>query len=236
MCIKNVRRHSLWFGTLLLFTASVASADIIYDVTVDTSSISGTSGSLDFNFNPGPLVTEEASLQILDFSSNGTLEDCASNVQGYCNTGDVTGTLPSTLTFDNGVDSGSGFNDYFTGFTYGATLSFVVDLSGPAITSPNPAMYTSGSTFAFSMFSDAAGMTPALTNDLVDGFAATIDVDPDGSTTVNNFSSETTVSPVTVPSSAVPEPSGLPLLAMFILGVVYLRHRRAHAKQNSLLS
>src|ERR1700679_2721383 len=97
------------YSRLVLFVAlscfaSVALADVItYYVTVDTSSISGTSGSIDFNFNPGPLVTQAASLQILGFASNGSLVSCAANVQGFCPTGDVAGTLPSTLTFDNGT-------------------------------------------------------------------------------------------------------------------------------------
>jgi hypothetical protein len=38
-----------------------------------TSSISGTAGSLDFQFNPGPLVTQAASLQVLDFMTDGSL-------------------------------------------------------------------------------------------------------------------------------------------------------------------
>jgi hypothetical protein len=74
---------------LLLSVVSLASADVVYEVTVNTSSISGTMGSLDFNFNPGPLVTQAASLQILDFMSHGTLAACAANVQGFCATGDV---------------------------------------------------------------------------------------------------------------------------------------------------
>src|ERR1700723_896511 len=91
-------------GTLVPCFAGLASADVItYDVTVNTSSISGTAGSLDFNFNPGPLVTQAASLQILGFTSNGTLAgDCP------CGTGDASGQLPATLIFDNGT----GFSDY----------------------------------------------------------------------------------------------------------------------------
>src|ERR1019366_4129237 len=117
---------------LLLLPTSVCYADIMYQVTVDTSSISGTAGSLDFNFNPGPLVTQAASLQILNFVSDGSLANCAANVQGFCPTGDVSGTLPATLTFDNGT----GFNDYFDGFTFGTTISFQLDFGGPAINSP----------------------------------------------------------------------------------------------------
>ena len=116
---------------------------ITYNVTVDTSSISGTAGSLDFNFNPGPLVTQSASLQILGFTSDGSLVSCAVNIQGFCPTGDVTGTLPGTLTFDNVT----GFNDYFDNFTFGTMISFVVSLYGPALSVPD-GVSTSGSTLA----------------------------------------------------------------------------------------
>jgi hypothetical protein len=49
-------RHPRSSSHRLFFAASVAKAGpIVYDVTVDTSSIAGTMGSLDFQFNPGPL-------------------------------------------------------------------------------------------------------------------------------------------------------------------------------------
>lgn len=148
----------LLLAMVLCFTAS-ASADT-YLVSVDTSSISGISGSLDFNFTPGIYQAQATSLQILGFSSDGTL--ASSPVL----TGDVSGTLPSIVTFDNET----GYNDYFDGFTYGSTLSFDVNLYGPAL-SPPDGVSTSGSTFDFSMFSDSAGTIPVLTNDMTDGYA-----------------------------------------------------------------
>lgn len=187
-----MRLHFVKLAVLLLFFAGTASAQITYDVTVNTSSISGTAGSLDFNFNPGPLTTQAASLQILDFSSNGSLAGSPAL------TGDVSGTLPGTLTFDNGTV----FNDYFEGFTYGSTLSFAASLYGPALSSPD-GVSLSGSTFAFSMFSDSAGTIPVLTSDTVDGFASTVNVNLDGSTTVTNYSEQTSV----LPSATTPEPS-----------------------------
>jgi hypothetical protein len=134
-------------------------------------------------FNPGLFVAQPASLQILKFSSNGSLAVSPSLA------GDVNGTLPATVTFDNGT----GFNDYFQGFTFGSTLSFDLSLYGPALSSPD-GVATSGSRFACSMFSDAAGTIPALTTDTTDGFAFIVTVNLDGSTTVTNFSAQTLVS------------------------------------------
>lgn len=166
---------SCLFFCLILLTAlaSVGHSDVVYELAINTSSISGTAGSLDFRFNPGPLASQAASLQILGFTSDGPLVNCAANVQGFCPTGDVTGTLPGTMIFDNGT----AFNDYFDGFTFGNALSFDVRLYGSAIDSPGGTS-TSGSTFAFSMFADAAGTTPALTTELTDGFAATVSMGP----------------------------------------------------------
>jgi spore coat protein U-like protein len=198
----------LLIASFLCFASMASAAPITYDVTVNTSSISGTAGSLDFEFNPGPLVTQAADLQIINFTSNGTLAGSPAL------TGDVAGALPTTLTFDNGT----AFNDYFEGFTYGSTLSIRVSLFGPALSSPDGTS-TSGSTFAFSMFSDAAGTIPALTNNTTEGFAFTIGVNLDGTTTVTNFSPQTTVVPETV---SVPAPSiGVGLPTFLTIGGVW---------------
>lgn len=206
-----MRHNTLLFIAAFVCAGLAAASPITYDVTVNTSSITGTVGSLDFNFNPGPLVTQAASLQILGFSSNGTLAGGQSII------GDVSGGLPATLTFDNGT----AFNDYFKGFTFGSTLSFKVSLYGSALTAPD-GVSTSGSTFAFSMFSDASGTNPVLTTDTTNGFGFTVDVNLDGSTNVTNFSTQTTV------QSASPEPSTLFSVAagLLVLGMPLLRRMR----------
>jgi hypothetical protein len=181
-------------------TTAISATPVTYIVSVNTQSLAGTTGSLDFNFNPGPLVSQSAMVQILDFSGGAV---AGSPVL----TGDATGSLPGTLALDNGT----GFNDYFQEFTYGSTLTFDVYLYGPALSAPDGTS-SSGSTFAFSLFSDAAGTVPALTTDVTDGFAYMVAVNLDGSTTVTNY---------LVNSAAAPEPSsewfvGIALLAVFL--------------------
>jgi PEP-CTERM motif len=126
------------------------------------------------------------------------------------------------LTFDNG----SAFNDYFDDFTFGTTISFGVSLYGPALSAPD-GVSTSGSTFAFSMFSDALGTIPVLTTDTTDGFASTVAVNLDGTTTVTDFSLQTSVVPQTSP---VPEPSNLVLVGTGMgCGIVWYLRRRIYA-------
>src|SRR5271157_5795614 len=212
------KRASLLIVSFLCLSSMASAGTITYVVTVNTSSIAGTAGSLDFNFNPGPLVTQAASLQILGFSSDGTLAG------GATLTGDVGGALPGTLTSDNGT----AFNDYFEGFTYGTSLVFDVSLYGPALSSPDGTS-TSGSTFAFSMFSDPAGTIPVLTGDTTDGFAFTVDVNLDGTTTVTNFSPETSIA-----ASAVPEPSNFLLLGTALAWWGALRFRQQRRRRATI--
>jgi len=217
MCLYR----ALLFCVLGVWAVGSASASpITYNVTVNTSSIAGSVGSLDFNFNPGPLAVQDASVQILNVSSDGIFVGSAAVI------GNVSGTLPTTLTFDNGT----AFNDYFQEFTFGSTLAFDVSFLGPALSSPD-GVSTSGSTFAFSLFSDIAGTLPTLTTNLADGFAFTVDVNLDGTTTATNFSSQVTGLPSV--SNPLPEPASIALLAMGFT-IMMRSHRRQFLKSKRL--
>jgi hypothetical protein len=87
---------------LLLLAAAPAGAAISYTVVVDTGSVSGTSGFLDFQFNPGNATTQAATATITNFTG-GTLSG-APQISG-----NVSGTLPGTITFANST----ALNEYF---------------------------------------------------------------------------------------------------------------------------
>ena len=69
------------------------------------------------------------------------------------------------------------------------------------------------------MFSDGAGTIPALTTDTTDGFAVTVNVNLDGTMTLENFSTQTTTGKV----ATTPEPGSFQLVGMGLLGLLALR-------------
>lgn len=198
------------FLLLVLFLASPPSharaASVTYSAAIDTSTLAGMTGSLDFNFEPGPFGSRPATLQIHRFNGDGSPSGLATL------TGDAGGSLPSDLQFDNGT----GYNDYFQAFTFGSLLSFDIMLSGPALDSASG--NNSGSTFAFSIFSNTNGTMPALTSNTIDGYAITVDINADGSTTLRNYTQS--------PTSVTPElPTGTLVATATILAAIFRRKR-----------
>lgn len=194
MCKKLI-----FLAALVLMTVASASAnETSFTVSIDTSSISGTQGSLDFEFNPGPLVSAAATLDVEDFNG-GSVTGSPSL------TGDASGALPGTIAFDNGT----GFNDYFQTFTFGSTISFEVLISGSPLTG------SSGSSFAFTMYSDPSGTMPVLTtltNNPSDSSLVT-QINPDGSVTTTSF-------------VITPEPTSMVLFGTGLLGVIFVTRKR----------
>jgi|SRR5208282_4585635 len=179
-----------------MFAASSAFADFSYDFSVNTSSINGTAGYIDLQFNPGISSTGSASATITNFTSDATLGTATPSGSS------VTGTLPSTVTINN--TSTTGYNDYLQALTFGNTINFVVDLSG-----------ATGNSFAVS-FLNSTQTAALLTNDNVNGYAATVDVNPNGAV-VNNLSSQTNV--------VTPIPAAAYLLGSGLIGLVGIRRK-----------
>ncbi len=188
-----------------------AQAQTRYQVTVSTSTLNTTSGSLDFQFNPGGNGASAATVQVTDFTSNATL------VGASMLSGSGTGALPGNLAITN--DPGT--NEVFQGVTFGSTLSFAVVFSAPAAT-------TVSSLFAFTLF-DATGNS-LLSNNL-DGSALDISVNPDGSLTPQPAppgANGLTVTAAPVPEASTTVSLGL-LLALGVGGLAVARRKRARA-------
>jgi len=186
-----MKRHIIKFLVIavIMFAATSAFADYSYNFDVNTSSLSGQTGYIDLQFNPG-LSQGPASAVVTNFTSDATLGGAPAI------TGDVTGALPSTVVLNNST----GLNDYYQAVTFGNTVDYSLNLSGAA-----------GNSFALSFFA-ADGSTPVLTTDMVNGFATTIDLNANGAS-VNNLSNQVSVSQTPIPAAAWLLGSGL--TAMF---------------------
>jgi hypothetical protein len=143
---------------------------VLYHVTVDTSALAGTSGFLDFQFNPGALTEAlAADAAVTNFSTTSGGATGAATFGG-----DASGSLAGTLQLDNRTT----LNEARQGFTFGSQLSFDVRLSGPALTAPARGRF--GSTFALSLLGPD-GTTPLESGD-PSGAVARIAVSPGGAT------------------------------------------------------
>jgi hypothetical protein len=189
-----------------------AHASIAYSVSVDTSSVSGDSGFLDFQFQPGA-SSQSGSVEVSNFAPSGALGSASPS-------GNVTGSLPPSITITNDASPPPFGNDYFIGFMYGSSLTFLLTFDGPVIETPNNS--PDGSTFTFSMFA-GDGAAPLLTTDTTDGFAFLVNVNPDGSTDVNDFiTSSHSIEEVT------PEPGSMGLIGLGLVLVLRLRYAQLH--------
>jgi PEP-CTERM motif len=183
---------------LAFFAAANLSASVIYEFTVDTSSLSGQLANLDFQLNPDGSPAAAVTATISGFVTDGTYDPAAIIL-----TDDALGALPDTLTLDNGTS----YNDAFQPISLATSLRFFVTLSGAGVNNPD----VNGSTFAFSIY-DSAGVTPLLTDS------------PDGSIAGVNFSSQIGIVPYANPPAAgqtsdasvtpVPEPATYLLVSL----------------------
>jgi hypothetical protein len=192
------------FGVMLMVLGAVdAHARPIYEISVNTSSLIGTSGFLDFIFNPGAGPVDPASATLFGFTSDGTLT-------GPSYIGDVSGALPGTVTINNtDVD-----NDYTEGFVYGTYFDIFVDLDIPDISDEAQ----SGDSFYMTLFD--SNFDPLLGEGDI-GQLVEIDLDTNGSPTVQNFSPDGEAMVM-----GTPEPASLLLLATGLSALFSRRLRR----------
>jgi len=208
---RFIQMVALLIVTGISLARSAWASPLSYLVTINTSAVAGTSGNLDLQFNPGVLPgTQLATASVQSFSTNGTLGTATL-------TGNVTGTLPGTLSFDNQT----AFNDDFQGIVFGSTIQFDLLLSGPAVLAPD-GISVAGSSFGIGLW-DSTGLNPLLTSD-PNGFAGIVNLNLDGTGTTITFLTNSGGPPVVTftpeVTPAVPEPGSIVLFGTGLLAII----------------
>ena len=206
------------FGLSRAFPVTAATVpalpDQVFQLRVDTSTLAGTSGAIDLQFNPGPNTFQSATVQISAFQG-------ASSTSAQ-KTGSVTGgPLPNVLTINNT----QALNEDLESIAFGNSLSLTLDFSGVAINTPGSSNPQAGSVFTLGLFSDAAATMPVLTYD-PDGAIFREIINPGGQL----------VTQVTSPqASLVPEPSCVALVTLAGLGLIALQAYQKVCRKETIL-
>lgn len=166
-------------------------------VSIGTSALSGTSGTLAFDFIDSDGLVNN-SVSVINFASDATLSSGIS-------TGAVNGALPGTVTLS---DAGF-FNELLVPAVFGSSISFTLDYTNAAGAPPD--------SFTFFLL-DATAFNSLVTTDLLGD--ALLEVDMTGGSTGSVFLASTIIPGVTIslgsgpppPPPTVPEPASLPLI------------------------
>ncbi|MGA3239732.1 MAG: PEP-CTERM sorting domain-containing protein [Bryobacteraceae bacterium] len=149
-----------------LILTGPAFGDILnYQITVNTASVSGTTGYIDVGLDPGSLGALGVIAAISDFSgatlsTNTTTSGTVTGTNLYFIDGDVSTTpasspilLSATNTLTMGNDDPN--NELTQALTFGTSLTFDLTLSGPGVSVLGHAGGTSGTTFVLDFLNDA---------------------------------------------------------------------------------
>jgi hypothetical protein len=209
-------------GAYLLLAASVgitvpcAFTDSL-QVTIGTSVLSGTSGTLAFDFIDSDGLADN-SVSIVNFASDATLSPGIA-------TGSESGDLPGTVTL---TDAGF-FNELLVPVTFGSSISFNLDYSNVAGAPPD--------SFTFFLL-DPTAFYPLVTTDLLGD--ALLEVDMTGGSAGSVFLPSTVTPAVTIslgsgpppPPPTVPEPASFPLIVTAIAAAGLLSRKRSRNRSN----
>jgi len=193
----------------VVFAASSAFASMTYDVTINTSEFTGTSGYLYLQYDPFEAASSTATVS--SFYTDGTLgsQDTVDVVNGSA----VTGALPGSVVFAN-TNSVNDYNNAITSF--GTAINFDVTLGNLA----SGGRAGGSSTFSVGLYQDAYGSIPLVNTSggALAGTALEITLNNNGTTSTQVLASEANVSPAPVPAAAW-------LLGSGLTGLVGIRRR-----------
>jgi hypothetical protein len=227
---KTTVSGTLAIALLLSGATPAALADFNYNLNVDTSSFSGSTGYLDIQFNPSTTIYPNGGTGVLTATVQTQTDNDAVLGPAYYSQGNVTGPgattpptgLPLTFTADNS-SSGPLINEFAQAVTYGSNLALSVNITTPDAISPASLFVT----LYDSNFNNPLPISP--TN------SATVELDlmphPGGTSPVINIQ---TAPAAGVTPQVVPEPALGFLLAQAVvcLGVygIYRRNRITQAR------
>lgn len=212
------KRKQWWSGSLLALvllqpSLPVAAASL-YHVSVDTSSLSGSTGLIDMQFNPGDITSPPAFGDVLNFAS---LEILTGPIE-YDGFSAPALTPPGRLAeFYNGTP----FNAALLPVTFNSSFHFDIAFYGDYETAIDGA----GTRFSLSLLD--GDENPLATVDPV-GTILQFELVPGGAVNATTFDADFSGAPSVVTLSAVPVPAALPLLVS-ALGLVGFMRRRARA-------
>lgn len=193
-------------------TAATVLPDQIFQLRVDTSTLAGTNGAIDFQFNPGPNTFQSATVTVSAFQgASSTSQQKSGSVTG--------GPLSNVLTINNT----QALNEDLESIVFGNSLNLILDFSGIAINTPGSSSPQSGSVFTLGLFTDAAATMPVLTYD-PDGVSFREIINPGGQFITQVASPQ---------ASLVPEPSCVALVSLAGFGLIALQTRRKVCKINT---
>jgi hypothetical protein len=190
----------------LFGAATSANAIPIFTITVNTTSIAGTVGHVDFFFGAAANSPDVTAL-ISMWSSDGTLSGVPAT------SGSTSGVLPANVT--EKVISNTGA-DYFHDFTFGNTLTFKLMLTYDSVI---PGTFTTDDTWSLSLYDSM--VMPLLSNGTEGDAIFAVDMHPNGTYTTHDAS---TGGQLTI--AAVPEPTTLTLFGIGLLAAAFPLYRR----------
>lgn len=201
----------------LIYSVPVTAATIpilpdqMFQLLIDTSTLAGTSGSIDMQFNPGPNIYQSATVMVSAFQgANSTSQQKTGGKTG--------GPLPNVLTINNTQV----LNEDLESIAFGNSISLKLDFFGVAINTPGVSNPQSGSVFTLGLFSDAAATMPVLTYD-PEGAVFREIINPGGQFTTQVISPQ---------AQLLPEPSCVALVSLAGFGLIALRARQRYKGSN----
>ena len=197
-----------------LTLATGAAKAATYSVNIDTSSIAGTTGSVDFQWNLGA-VNSLLTASVASFSNGSMLTSAPVLLSGA-----FTGSLASGYSLN--FDGASAFNYVYQDMTFGSSISFMLTLPDTAPAQSDP---TSDSGFFVAVLD--ANQASALTTTSADNQALAFTLQASSAPTFEAYTSLATVASV----SAVPDPATLALMVSGLIGLIGMNAlRRRSAK------